>query len=146
MFIHIPLTEQKDAWFEYMDNGYADTADAQLVYGVAGEKDPYVYCGAGEDRMFESILEQGSTQAVFFGHDHKNNFAMNYKGVQLTYSMSIDYLAYIGIYKEGAQRGCTVIDVKPDGSFVSKIENYYQDKYVSLYEKESVTMYDVVNG
>lgn len=146
MFIHIPLTEQKDAWFEYMDNGYADTADAQLVYGVAGEKDPYVYCGAGEDGMFESILEQGSTQAVFFGHDHKNNFAMNYKGVQLTYSMSIDYLAYIGIYKEGAQRGCTVIDVKPDGSFVSRIENYYQDKYVSLYEKESVTMNEVVNG
>jgi 3',5'-cyclic AMP phosphodiesterase CpdA len=146
MFIHIPLTEQRDAWSEYADNGYKNTDDVQYVYGVAGEPDPIVYCGAGEDRMFESILERGSTQAVFFGHDHKNNFAMNYKGVQLTYSMSIDYLAYVGIYKEGAQRGCTVIDIKPDGTFKSRLENYYQDKYVSLYEKEQVTMQEVVNG
>ena len=146
MFIHIPLTEQKDAWFEYADNGYKDTENAKLVYGVAGETDKIVYCGAGEDRMFEAILEHGSTKAVFFGHDHKNNFAISYKGVQLSYSYSIDYLAYIGISKEGAQRGCTVIDIRPDGSFNSHLENYYQDKYESLYEKEQVTMQEVVNG
>ena len=146
MFIHIPLTEQRDAWFEYAANGYKDTENAKLVYGVAGETDRIVYCGAGEDRMFESILEQGSTQAVFFGHDHKNNFAINYKGVQLSYSYSIDYLAYIGIAKEGAQRGCTVIDIRPDGSFSSHLENYYQDKYISLYEKEQVTMQEVTYG
>ncbi len=146
MFIHIPLTEQKDAWFEYADNGYKDTENVKLIYGVAGETDRIVYCGAGEDSMFESILEHGSTKAVFFGHDHKNNFALNYKGVQLTYSYSIDYLAYIGISKEGAQRGCTVIEIKPDGSFKSHLENYYQDKYVSLYEKEQVTMQTVVNN
>ncbi len=143
MFMHIPLPELKDAWFEYADNGYKNTENVELVYGVAGEKDDIVYCGVGEDNMFEAMLELGSTKAVFFGHDHKNNFAAKYKGIQLSYSYSVDYLAYIGISKEGAQRGCTVIDIKPDGSFVSHLENYYQDKYVTLYEKEKVTMQQV---
>ena len=146
MFMHIPMTELKDAWFEYADNGYKDTENVKLLYGVAGEKDDIVYCGVGEDRLFETMLELDSTKGVFFGHDHKNNFAAKYKGIQLSYSYSVDYLAYIGISKEGAQRGCTIINIKPDGTFTSKLENYYQDKYVTLYEKESVTMQEVKNG
>ena len=145
MFMHIPMTELKDAWFEYADNGYKDTENVKLLYGVAGEKDDIVYCGVGEDRLFETMLELDSTKGVFFGHDHKNNFAAKYKGIQLSYSYSVDYLAYIGISKEGAQRGCTIINIKPDGTFTSKLENYYQDKYVTLYEKESVTMQEVKN-
>ena len=86
--------------------------------------------------MFETVLETGSTDSIFCGHDHVNTYSAEYKGVRLTYGMSIDYLAYIGISKEGAQRGCTVITYYPDGSFDCKAENYYQDKYVTLYEKE----------
>jgi hypothetical protein len=52
--------------------------------------------------------------------------------------MSIDYLAYSGIYKKGAQRGCTIIETAIDGSFTCHTENYYQDKYSSEYEKEPV--------
>ena len=66
-----------------------------------------------------------------------------YKGIRLSYAMCVDYLAYPGIYKLGSQRGCTVITVSPDGSFDSHNENYYQDKFTSLYEKESVTMQEV---
>ena len=65
-----------------------------------------------------------------------NTFSVEYKGVRLTYGMSIDYLAYIGISKEGSQRGCTVITYN-DSEFDCVAENYYQDKYVTLYEKES---------
>ena len=57
--------------------------------------------------------------------------------------MSVDYLAYPGIYKIGSQRGCTVISFAPDGSFDCKAESYYQDKYESLYEKENVEMQEV---
>ena len=35
-----------------------------------------------------------------------------------------------------------MITTKPDGSFVSKAENYYQDKYTPQMEKETVTMED----
>ena len=36
--------------------------------------------------------------------------------------MSVDYLAYFGIYKKYEQRGGTVITVQPDGSFAVKAE------------------------
>ncbi len=143
-FFHIPLTEQRDAWYEYMDNGFKDTENVKHIYGKAGESGKIVFSGMGEDNLFEAMLELGSTKSVFCGHDHDNNFSIDYKGIRLTYSMSIDYLAYSGIYKRGAQRGCTVINYSPDGSFDCKAENYYQDKYQSLYEKESVTMQEVI--
>lgn len=92
--------------------------------------------------LFDAFLNSNSTQGAFFGHDHLNNFALNYKGVQLTYGYSIDYLAYSGISKYGLQRGCTIITIKPDGSFDCQLENYYQDKYQALNPKESVLMQD----
>ncbi|MBQ9913024.1 MAG: metallophosphoesterase [Clostridia bacterium] len=142
-FFHIPLTEQKDAWYEYADNGFKDTENVKLYYGTAGEGKKVVYSGVGEDGLFEKMLELGSTQAVFCGHDHYNNFSLEYKGIRLTYGMSVDYLAYPGIYKEGSQRGCTVITFSPDGTFDCKAESYYQDKYSSVYEKEPVDMQEL---
>ena len=142
-FFHIPLTEQKDAWYEYAENGFENTENAKLAYGVAGEGGKVVYCGIGEDEMFETMLELGSTKAVFCGHDHYNNFSIDYKGIRLTYGMSVDYLAYPGIFKEGSQRGCTVIRFSPDGTFNCEAESYYQDKYTGLYEKEEVVMQEV---
>ena len=65
---------------------------------------------------------------------------IEYKGIRLTYGYSIDYLAYIGIMKHGIQRGCTMINIAPDGSFDTKLENYYQDKYSSVKDKERVDM------
>lgn len=143
MFFHIPLTEYKDAWYEYVENGQKDTDNVKYVYGTAGESKKVVYCGVGDDNMFETIRELDSTQAVFCGHDHLNNFAVDYHGVRLTYGMSVDYLAYPGIYKLGSQRGCTVITFAPDGSFTAEPQSYYQEKYTSFYEKEDVTMQEL---
>lgn len=142
-FFHIPLVEQRDAWYEYANNGYKDTENVQLIYGVAGASGKVVYCGVYDNNLFETMQELGSTKGVFVGHDHKNNFSLLYKGIRLTYGMSIDYIAFPGMSKIGAQRGCTVIEVSPDGTFDCHAENYYQDKYVSLYEKEEVEMQEV---
>lgn len=142
-FFHIPLTEQKDAWYEYVENGFENTEDVKYHYGVAGESGKIVYSGIHEDNLFETMVELGSTQAVFCGHDHYNNFSIEYKGIRLTYGMSVDYLAYPGIYKNGSQRGCTVIEFSPDGSFDCHAENYYQEKYTSLYGVETVTMQEI---
>ena len=108
--------------------------------GKVGESAPYVYCSEDEEEMFETMLELGSTKGMFYGHDHLNNIVLEYKGITLSYGYSIDYLAYSGIDKIGSQRGCTVINCAPDTSFEIIHENYYQDKYVSLYEKEVVDM------
>ena len=139
LFFHIPLVEFRVACNEYLDNNLKDTENVKHKFGIIGEKDPYVYCGVGEDNLFEKIVELGTTHAVFNGHDHLNNIVLNYKGVDLTYNYSVDYLAYSGISKQGSQRGCTVVKLYPDGTYEQIHENYYQDKYQPLYSKEEVT-------
>ena len=138
-FFHIPLEEYGIAWQEYKANGYKDTENVKHFAGGYYEKDEKSYCGVYSDNFFETALELGSTKGIFCGHDHENNASVEYKGIRLTYGMSIDYLAYTGIYKKGAQRGCTVISLSADGELSVSLENYYQDKYVSKYEKEKVS-------
>ncbi len=143
VFLHVPLSEYKDAWNEYVNNGYKDTVNVKYNYGKAGESGKIVYPGIYEDNFFETMLELGSTDSVFCGHDHLNNFSLNYKGIDLTYSLSVDYLAYVGIYKLGSQRGCTLINIGKNGEIEYGAENYYQEKYTSHYAKEEVTMQEL---
>lgn len=136
VFMHIPPIEYEHAWEEFKANGYKDTENVKYYYGTLGE---HVCPPTTDDLFFETALEVGSTQGMFVGHDHVNIFSLDYKGIRLTYGMSIDYVAYSKIDKRGTQRGCTVITVKPDGTFDCYPENYYQDKYVNP-DKEQITM------
>ena len=145
LFLHIPLTEYKDAWDEYFNNGMKDTENVKYNYGVVGEPDDLICCGFGDDNMFETMEKLGSTDSVFCGHDHLNNISLNYKGINLTYGKSVDYLAYYGLWKLGSQRGCTIINIDKDGNIDFHPECYYQDKYVSFYEKETVEMQKLGN-
>lgn len=140
LFTHIPLKEVRNAYDEYVNNDSQNTDNVSYIGGDVGEEDPYVYCAEKDELLFEAILELGSTKALFYGHDHLNNFVLRYKGVTLSYGYSIDYSAYSGIDKLGYQRGCAVITCAPDTSFEITHENYYQDKYTPLYEKETVDM------
>lgn len=142
VFIHMPLQEMQDAYYDYRDNGFSDTKDTKYLFGKAGEKDLVIYPSSKNYGLFDRCASLGSTQGIFFGHDHLNNISMEYKGVQLTYGFAVDYLAYSGIAKFGAQRGCTILDIAADGTMKSHQENYYQDKYQGEKQKESVTMDD----
>ena len=141
-FFHIPLIEYLDAWTEYTDNGNQDTENVKYYFGKVGESGSLIYSSKINSGMFETARELGSTQGFFCGHDHLNNFSLDYKGIRLTYGYSVDYLAYAGIMKYGAQRGCTIINIAQDGSFETSHENYYQDKYSPVKEKEQVKMED----
>ncbi len=141
-FWHVPASEYLDAWNEYVDAGYKDTENVKFHYGTVGETGKMVYTGVYEDEIFEAMQELDSTQGIFCGHDHLNNFSIDYKGIRLTYGYSIDYLAYSGISKLGSQRGCTMITVTPNGEMSIVAENYYQDKY-SNDTREEVTMQDL---
>lgn len=145
VFFHIPLEEYRTAWTEYSENGFKDTENVKYVYGDAGESGKVVYSGMNSDEFFEAFEEKGSTDSVFCGHDHLNNFSLNYKGINLTYGLSIDYLAYSGISKLGSQRGCTMLSIDPSGNLEYHAENYYQEKYSSTYTKEDVTMQEFAN-
>ena len=140
VFFHIPLLEVREAYWEYVNNGSQNTADCKFIKGNPGEKDPVVFPSETKTALFDTMVELGSTQGMFYGHDHLNNFVLEYKGIIMSYGYSIDYFAYGGIDRYGYQRGCQMITVHPDGSFDIIHENYYQDKYVPLYEKEDVDM------
>ena len=140
LFFHIPLKEYRTAWENYKDNGYRDTADTKYIYGYMGEeKAPYIYCSEMDDDLFESVLDYGSTEGIFCGHDHTNSFSFEYKGVRLSYGLSCDCLVYKNIKHLGAQRGCTLIGCGADGSYTITPENYYQPKY-DFEGKEEVSM------
>lgn len=139
-FFHIPLQEMQTAYYEYRDNDFTDTEDVKYYYGETGEIDIVVYPSEKNYGFFDKAKELGSTQGMFFGHDHLNNISLEYKGIRLSYGYTIDYLAYKDIKNYGSQRGCTVITVMPDGNFDSYTENYYQDKYQPVNAKEQVSM------
>lgn len=103
MFFHIPFLEYEKAF----ETGTVD-------FGQKGEDVCY---GKSDGDLFAAILEAGSTQGTFCGHDHVNTYSVDYRGVKLTYGMSIDYLAYFGIGKKTEQRGGTIITIAVDGSF-----------------------------
>lgn len=144
-FMHIPTTEYLDAWNAYVSAGYKDIPGIKYYYGTVGETGKLVYHGVYPDQLVETMVALKSTQGIFCGHDHLNNFSISYQGISLTYGLSVDYLAYKGISKLGSQRGCTMITVFPNGTFDCVAENYYQDKYQTLnaYQKETVEMQDL---
>ncbi len=140
-FFHIPLVEMKDAWTEFSENDFQDTENFEYISGIIGETGKRVYCGIGEDNLFEKMLELNSTKAMFNGHDHYNNTTFKYKDIIFSYGYSVDYLAYLGISKVGSQRGCTLITCSPDSSFNIQKFNYYSDRYdLEGFDREEVTM------
>ncbi len=114
VFQHIPFKAFADAEAA-LKNG---DADAAYLFGENGENVSYP---AKESGFFEAILQKRSTQAVFVGHDHLNNLGVTYRGVDLVYGKSIDFIAYPGIAKQTSQRGGTLITVRPDGYTIRQL-------------------------
>ena len=111
VFFHIPLQEYKTAYELYEQDSDAVTR----FFGENTEKTPdKVCCSEYPSSIFDTAVELGSTRGFFCGHDHYNNMSLEYRGIRLTYGMSIDYLAMPGIARDTAQRGATLI-VLDDG-------------------------------
>ena len=140
MFFHIPIAQYKTAWEAYKENGYKDTGEVQVHYGGIGEKGG-LFPSLHPDHVFDTLQQVGSTRGTFCGHDHLNNLSVTYKGIRLTYGLSVDYLAYIGIKNYGAQRGFTRITVRPDGSFDCQPVSYYQKPFWNGEEQVQMTPY-----
>ncbi len=140
-FFHIPLVEAKDTWSELEANNFEKTETATYIDGIIGETGKRIFCGVGEDKLFEEMEELGSTKAMFNGHDHYNNATFSKNDIIFSYGNSIDYLAYSGIDAEGSQRGCTIITSKPDSTFRIDKYNYYSERYELIgFTREGVTM------
>lgn len=79
MFFHIPVPEYLDAYEQWKKDGFDESGS-----GIKGEG---VFCSPYNPGMFTKIKEKGATTHVFVGHDHVNNYSINYQDVILTYGM-----------------------------------------------------------
>ncbi len=118
VFFHIPLQEYKTATELYLQG----SDEVKYFFGEnpgdhGGITNDLVCCSDYPSKMFDAALELGSTSGFFCGHDHYNNASIEYKGIRLTYGMSIDYLAMPGIEKETRQRGAELITIHSDSSW-----------------------------
>lgn len=117
LFCHIPLREYLTAYELYL----AESDEVEYFFGENGERgDGKVSCSDHPSALFERVVALGSTTGIFCGHDHYNNLSLGYRGVRLTYGMSIDYLAMPGIEKDTKQRGGELITIRPNGLWTAE--------------------------
>ena len=104
-FFHIPMREYVTGYEEAKANG-------NILDGVKFEQ---VYCSNHDDEMFETMQALGSTKGCFVGHDHMNNYTVDYQGIRLAYGYSCDHNIYLV-----PQKGGKLIYINEDGSFTQQ--------------------------
>ena len=121
MFYHIPLPEINKICAS--DTMLKDDPNYNFIYGEKREKS----CPPDQDYgFFDTIKSLGSTTAMFFGHDHINNFEADYEGVKFCYGIkSTDR-----IYYADDMLGYQTISIKNDNSLeiVRKYHTYAEVK------------------
>ena len=107
MFYHIPLPEVRDAWA-------AAENDPSLILNPVGEgqqnEEP---CNPDYNSGFYKVIkEKGSTHGMYFGHDHINNYIINYDGIHFGYGIK----ATDRVYADDSMLGGRVIRLALDHS------------------------------
>lgn len=121
MYMHIPIKEYEYAIVpEANENGqFPFTSKCEILYGKAYETVGSSQFNSG---LFSLIKELGSTEAVFSGHDHVNDFCAIYEGVYLVYNQTGGYETYTLDEKcecteKDWPQGVTITDINTDGTF-----------------------------
>ena len=117
MFAHIPVPEINDAYAAY-ERGETGVT---LLRGTKGEKccPPDVNSG-----LYDKIKGLNSTKGIYYGHDHKNDFIIDYHGIHIGYGIhSTDR-----VYYDETKMGGLVITVKPTHNIVyNPIRHTYKE-------------------
>ena len=103
------------------DGKYYTFKDGYLIDGALCEAPCPPSRNAGQ---FNAVVEQGDVVAMFFGHDHKNSFRVNYKGVDLLTTSGISFGSY-----GNEERGVRIIDIKEGTTEYETETLYYLDVY-----------------
>jgi len=116
-FVHIPLPE------------FTELANNGEFYGVREEQ---IACPNINTGLFDHIKKNGDISGIFVGHDHKNNMAGWYEGVELVYGQKSGYGAY------GFERGARAITLKEiyDGQSELRVSRSH---YI-IFENETIAI------
>ena len=82
MFFHIPLQEFYEIWLNKEQTG------------TEGTREDPICAGPLNSGMFTAMIERGDIKAVVCGHDHINDYAGEFCGIQLCYASNIGYDTY----------------------------------------------------
>ncbi|EFA84279.1 putative metallophosphoesterase [Heterostelium album PN500] len=110
-FVHIPPIEVVDLW------------NNNEVYGDFGESASCCYTTT-ESKFVDTIVERGDIKFLYFGHDHRNDYHGNYKGLDLGYGRKTGYGSYDPKYTQGAR--VFLLQEKPF-TFKTWIRNVFGD-------------------
>lgn len=130
VYLHIPLCEYEHV-FKKDENGmYVPSGECEILYGKQFES---VGSSPFNSGMFDAMLETGSGQAVFCGHDHINDWHAIYKGIHLVYNQAGGYAVYnlgdrFDIPESEWPEGVTVTVIHSNGSF--DISPRYNSRYL----------------
>ncbi|KAF2074367.1 hypothetical protein CYY_004342 [Polysphondylium violaceum] len=97
-FVHVPPIEVVDLWNNFP------------VYGDFGDMESSCFY-THKYKFVDSLLEQGDIKGLYFGHDHKNDFIGDYKGLSMGYGRKTGYGSYNPKYQQGAR--VLLIDENP---------------------------------
>lgn len=121
---HIPVYEITEAWemvsvpddmneFGVIAPEYRDIAQGQV-----GE----VCCPAPVNNgFFDLCKELGSTETIIFGHDHYNDFVVEFEGITLAYGVKSGF----GSYWDFEMIGGTTLNIDSEGH--GELQQHYYD-------------------
>ena len=87
-FQHIVVPEIWDALVKNEDGTYS------LPEGAAGELNEDPCPPKYTNGQFDAFIEQGDLLATVSGHDHVNNYVVNYKGIQIINTPGVGFRSY----------------------------------------------------
>lgn len=121
--MHIPVYEYIEAWDMVSIKNPDGTSKlnpefADIATGECGE----ACCPAPVNNgFFDLCKDLGSTKTILVGHDHVNDFVVNYEGITLAYAVKTGY----GCYYDPDIIGGTTITINADGN--AKLTQHYYD-------------------
>ena len=127
MAFHIPLKENVTI--------YKSRDDKTVVTEYSGAANEAMCPSNTDTTLLETILDRGDIKAIVTGHDHVNDYMLNYKGlIKLTSSPNISDLTYCTPAHQGARvfdlNASTMDNVPTYVSYI--IERFDPDRYGKL--------------
>ena len=113
-FMHKPLPEYAMA---YRELSYAEKVEIDPYYN-------YSLYGSAQNGFFE-VAKNCNVKDVVCGHQHGNNFTLNYEGVRLTFALKTGELGGIIDNDKVYMNGATYFTLS-DGN--TKIDNYFVER------------------
>jgi hypothetical protein len=136
-FMHIPIPEERELlrpakpWeLPFAVRGFGSRKGSFFVKknGVKGYLGEDPACAEINSGIFDAWLEEGDVMAVYFGHDHMNEFEGRYKGILLAQNKTAGFQ----VYTDGCNAGVRLITLHENNPHAFESKMYHFKKEFGL--------------